>query len=109
MEYLQGGQAVFVKEALHLGGRLPPVVVIALEEYLFAGELVDELKVRQGLLKAHAPAQVAAEDGDIVLRQGREALTYFFHVVLPFVAEDVHRLIGAEGQVQVADGVQGHG
>ena len=108
MEYLQRGQAVLVEEPLHLGGRLPPVVVIALEENLFAGKPVDELKVRQGLLEAHAPAQVAAEDGDVILRQRRKAAAELFHVVLPFVAEDVHGLIGAERQVQVAKGVEGH-
>ena len=68
MQQRDGVQTVLHKKSVHFCRGRPPVVVIALYHQLFAGQTVEELKIRQRLGKTHCPAEIAADDAGIVLR-----------------------------------------
>jgi len=108
VEDLHGGQAVFGEKALHFGGGVPPIVVVALEQVLLPRQGVDEPEILQRFHQAHAPGQVAAQHGDVILRQHGESLPDAGHIVLPTVPEDLHGLVGPQGQMQIANGIQRH-
>ena len=82
VEDLHGGQAVFGEKALHFGGGVPPIVVVALEQVLLSRQGVDEPEILQRFLQAHAPGQVAAQHGDVILRQHGESLPDAGHILL---------------------------
>ena len=99
---------VRLKKVVGLFGRAPPEVVVALEQDLFPGQSLDELKVRQRLLHGHAPGKVAAEHADVIGMQRRKTKFDFFYIIFPRSAKYVHGLICAQRQMQVADCIQCH-
>ena len=72
IEYINGVDAVRGEKARGFGHGVPPVIVIALENYLPAGQRVYEEEILQRAVKPHAPAQIAAEHGDVILVQRRK-------------------------------------
>ena len=108
IENVHGVHVVRRKKAVGLFGSAPPEVVIALEQNLFPGQSLDELKVRQRLLHGHAPGKITAEHADIVVVQGRKTKFDFFYIIFPRSAKYVHGLICAQRQMQVADCIQCH-
>src|SRR5699024_349987 len=100
VQYLDAVYAVLIKELIGLGRRAPPVVVVALDDDLAPRQPGDEEEVLPRRLHRHAPGEVAAEDGDVLCAQVGEAFFQFFHIALPPPAENVHRLVPAERQVQ---------
>ena len=71
------------KETVGLFRGAPPEVMVALEQDLFPGQSLDELKVRQRLLHGHTPGKVAAEHTDIVIIQARKTKFDFFYIIFP--------------------------
>ena len=57
--------------------------MVALEQDLFPGQSLYELKVRQRLLHGHAPGKVAAEHADVIGMQGRKTKFDFFYIIFP--------------------------
>lgn len=95
----------------HLRHRVPPVVVVAADDDLAAGELRDPQEVRERFRQIAAPGEIACDD-DRVLRADRlePGTADLFAVVLPVLAEDVHRLRRwVAGEMEVAECVQFHG
>ena len=82
--------------------------VWAEEELKIPGRASMEPEILQGFLQAHAPGQVAAQHGDVVLCQHGEPLPDTGHIIPPPVPEDLHGLVGAQRQMQVANGIQRH-
>ena len=108
VEKVQGGKALLREEVLHFGHRGPPVVVVPLHQILFAGELVQEAKVRLRLVQVDAPGGVPCQDQHITGGQLAQGFPDAVCVVLPRGAEHLHRLVRCQGEVQVPDGVEGH-
>ena len=108
VENFHGGQLMLPEEPLHLGGGVPPVVVVALEQILLPRQGVDEPEVLQRFLQTHAPGQVAAQHGDVLRPQSGEGLLQPEYIVLPAVSEDLHGFVGIEGQMQVPQSIQRH-
>ena len=103
MEDLQGVKALLREELVGLGRRAPPVVVVALEDELLSRKLVHEAEIRLRLPDAHSPAQIAAEQRQILRPHARKAFFQFFRVIPPLLPKDVHGLVAAQGEVQIAD------
>ena len=102
---VQGVEAVLGEKPFHLGGGGPPVVVVALEEELPPpGQGVQPGKVRLGLLQAHAPGDVPAQDHRVLLPHRRKTGGELFHISLPGTAEDIHGLVRPQGEMGVAQG-----
>ena len=96
-------KAVLLAELIKFRGGGPPVVVVALEDDLPSGDLVDPREVLPGVVQSQSPAQIAAEHQGVLLRQNGEALPELVHVTHPGSAEDVHGLLRTQRQVQVTD------
>ena len=45
MQYLQRIQPVLIKKALHLGGSVPPIVVVAFHQNLLSRQMMDKLQI----------------------------------------------------------------
>ncbi len=63
----------WAERASHGGGAGAPVVVVATDEVLDAGQGVDEVQVGLRLRQPHGPAQVAAEEHQVVGGNGSRA------------------------------------
>ena len=99
-----------MEHALNLRSRSPPRAVIAFDEHFLAGALAKPFKVRKRLLQIEPPGNVAADKHFIV--RADHAVPRFAHLPLmahPLGSKDVHRLVGAEAEMQVTDGEQSHG
>ena len=95
----------------HLRHRVPPVVVVATDDDLPAGEPRDPQEIRERFRQIAAPREIAREN-DRVLRADRlePGAADFLAVVLPVLSEDVHRLRRrVPGEVEIAECVQFHG
>ena len=102
------GKTVLREKRRHLRHGGPPQVVVSLEDDLPAGQVVYKPEILPDAGQVHAPADVSAENADVLLPQTRKSLPELFDMVLPRRAEHVHRFVRGEAQVQVPDGVQRH-
>lgn len=95
----------------HLRHRVPPVVVVAPDDDLPAGELRDPQEIRERLRQIAPPREVACEDDRVFRTDRREpGAADLLAVVLPVLAEDVHRLRRRiPGEMEIAECVQFHG
>ena len=86
----------------------PPVVVVALEKDLAAGQLRDLADVGQRALKLHRPTQIAGQQHHVL---GRDPLQPIFpyarKMARPMRAKYVHGLIAIR-QVEISDRVNRH-
>ena len=109
VQHVKIRKAVLRAEAVKGLERRPPVVVVALEDDLAAGDGVHEGKILRRVLQTHCPAEIAEQHGRILRPDDAQVLPELVDIALPPAAEDVHRLIGRpQRQVQIADRVQGH-
>src|SRR5262245_30307786 len=93
----------WVESALQFRLALPPVIVIALDQYLRPFHPRDAAEVISGIVKAHCPARIAADQQKIVvpsrLLPGREHLQV---VMAPMIAKAVHRFTSPALKVHVS-------
>ena len=82
--------------------------MVPLQKQLPPWEGTEESKVPPRLLQAHAPGQIPAEHHGVPGLQHGQSLPQLLHISRPSPAEDIHGLVGAEGQVGISNGVQGH-
>ena len=109
MQQRDGVQTVLRKKSVHFCRGRPPVVVIALNHQLFAGQTVEKLKIRQRLGKTHCPAEIAADDAGVVLMQQIKAAADLIHIADPASAEGFHGLVRfADGEMHISNGKKGH-
>ena len=96
-------------EAVKGPQRRPPVVMVALEDDLAAGDGVHKGKILRRVVKAHRPAEIAEQDGRVLRANDLQIFPQLFHIPCPAAPEHVHRLVcRAERQVQISNRVQGH-
>ena len=96
-------------EAVKGPQRRPPVVMVALEDDLAAGDGVHKGKILRRVVEAHCPAEIAEQDGRVLRANDLQIFPQLFHIPCPATPEHVHRLVcRAERQVQISNRVQGH-
>lgn len=67
MQYAYREKSVFAKKGVHFFLCVPPVIVVALEYYLFSRKLFDKSEIANSVFKLHRPRNIAAyNDGVIV-------------------------------------------
>ena len=102
---VQDGQrvkAALLQKAVHLGFGGPPIIVVALHQNLFAGQGVQESKVRLCLLQAHPPGDIPGDHHRVLLADHRAPVLFqALHVIFP-PAKDVHRLVHRQRQVGIS-------
>ena len=102
-------KSIVGRGAPELGYTVPPIVVIAADEHLFAGEIAQTFKVEESLLQRGAPAYVAADKNYVVGRNfGKPVGPYLIEMPLPVGAENIHGLIRKPRKMQIAYGKNLH-
>ena len=92
VEYAYGREALICEEILHFAHSRPPIIVVALEDYLPAGQSVYEAEVRKRLLERHSPRNVPCQHDRVIwLDHFPPVFLYPLLIVLPAV-KDAHRL-----------------
>ena len=95
----------WVQDGFDFLARRPPGAVVALDQDLASGTLAEPIEVRLGLSEIEAPRSIPADENPIFRANHRiPGDAHLVGMPEPVVAEDVHRLVDAEAQVQVADG-----
>ena len=79
-----------------------------LKDELSAGDGRYKGEILFGLAAIQGPANVAEDHRGVLRADALQSPAQLVHVALPGAAEDVHGLVRAEGQVQVADCIKGH-
>ena len=95
VEQVHVRKAALLAKALKLRRRVPPVVVVALDEELPAGKLGKKAEVGLCLGKSQCPAEVSHDDQGILLAQNAEIFLELLHIACPLAAKDVHGLVGS--------------
>ena len=87
---------------VHLVGRGPPVIMVALHDDLLPRQALKEGKVPAGIGQAHGPADVTRQH-DGVLRLDELPPVFFqtLHIIVP-ARKDIHRLGSAQRKMGVA-------
>ena len=102
------GKAVRFAEFIELCRRRPPIVMVPLQNDLPSGDAVDKCKILPRRVQPQRPGKVAEQDGRVLRLNDGQPLAQLLHISLPRAAKDVHRLIRAEGKMQISDCVQRH-
>ena len=95
-------------EAVEFCRRAPPVVMIALQDDLPAGDGCHEGKIRFRLLQLQRPRHIAEQHRRILRPDDRQPLAELFDISDPASSEHVHRFVAAERQMQISDRPQRH-
>ena len=83
---------VFIIHAVQFTGAFPPVIVIAADNYLFAGEGPDFIQIFLSILQMHGPGRIARNENRVCGGDtGDPILPYSLPVVFPARPEDIHR------------------
>ena len=102
---LQEEEGIVGRPVAQFGYAVPPIVVVAADEHLFARKGCKAVYIEQPLLKRDAPAYVAANEHDIFGRHLFAPVgTDFFEVPLPPLAKDIHGFGVYAREVQIAYG-----
>ena len=108
IQQIQVRKVVFLAEAVEFRGRRPPVIVISLDDDLPPRNGGDHGKILARAVQVQRPGQVPEQDGRVLRPDDGQAFAELVHIADPRAAEDVHRLVAAEGKMQVSNRVKGH-
>ena len=101
VDYRERFKALFFEKIFHFPGGVPPVVVIALHEYFFAGKRVEKSKIFLSTLERHRPRHIAGNNYRVAVRDNSPPIFFeALHIVAPAV-EYIHRLVRGQGKMRI--------
>ena len=108
VQQLERMDFMLCKKGVHFCRCLPPVIVISLDDDLPPRNGGDHGKILARAVQVQRPGQVPEQDGRVLRPDDGQAFAELVHIADPRAAEDVHRLVAAEGKMQVSNRVKGH-